>query len=133
MTRMSTSRSVFLPVLAAACFAAAGSPAAEPSPEATVREAYAVTIRQLASTGPKPAEPPFRPPHRQRLMTKELSGLFARDELFMKESGDQGHIGSDPFIGGQDGEVRNLRVTLGERAGDRATVLADFQSFRRFA
>ncbi len=64
-------------------------------------------------------------------MTKELSALFARDELFMKESGDQGHIGADPFISGQDGEVKNLRVTVSERAGERATVFADFQSFSK--
>ncbi len=104
--------------------------AAEPSPEAPAREAYAITIRQLAGIDSgKAVQPPFRPPHRQRLMTKELSALFARDELFMKESGDQGNIAADPFISGQDGEVKQLRVTLGERSGERATVFADFMSF----
>lgn len=102
---------------------------ASSSPEATIREAYAITIRQLGSNGPKPVQPPFRPPHRQRLMTKELSGLFARDEQFMKESGDQGNIGSDPFISGQDGDVKNLRVTVPQRSADSATVFADFMSF----
>lgn len=104
--------------------------AAETSPEATVREAYAITIRELADIeAGKPAKPPFRPPHRQRLMTKELSALFARDEQFMKESGDQGNIGSDPFISGQDGEVKQLRVTVAERSVASATVFADFISF----
>jgi hypothetical protein len=102
--------------------------AAETSPEATVREAYAITVRQLASFGKARVQPPFRPPHRQRLMTKELSALFARDELFMKESGDQGNIGSDPFISGQDGEVKELRITVGRRSADSATVPADFMS-----
>jgi len=100
------------------------------SPEATIREAYAITIRQLAGIDAgKPTEPPFRPPHRQKLMTKSLSALFARDELFMKESGDQGNMASDPFIGGQDGEVKNLRVTVGERSAESAIVFADFMSF----
>jgi hypothetical protein len=104
--------------------------AAETSPEATVREAYAITIRELADIeAGKPAKPPFRPPYRQRLMTKELSALFARDEQFMKESGDQGNIGSDPFISGQDGEVKQLRVTVAERSVASATVFADFISF----
>ncbi|SFI40471.1 Protein of unknown function [Bosea sp. OK403] len=104
--------------------------AAETSPEATVREAYAITIRELADIeAGKVAQPPFRPPHRQRLMTKELSALFARDEQFMKESGDQGNIGSDPFISGQDGEVKQLRVTVAERSVASATVFADFISF----
>jgi hypothetical protein len=104
--------------------------AAETSPEATVREAYAITIRELADIeAGKTAQPPFRPPHRQRLMTKELSALFARDEQFMKESGDQGNIGSDPFISGQDGEVKQLRVTVAERSVASATVFADFISF----
>jgi hypothetical protein len=102
--------------------------AAESSPEATVRDAYAVTIRQLASIGKARVQPPFRPPHRQRLMTKSLSALFARDELYQKESGDQGHVDADPFISGQDGEVKNLRVTVPERSVERATVFADFMS-----
>jgi hypothetical protein len=109
---------------------AGAADAAETSPEATVRDAYAITIRELADIeAGKAAKPPFRPPHRQRLMTKELSALFARDEQFMKESGDQGNIGSDPFISGQDGEVKQLRVTVAERSVASATVFADFISF----
>ncbi|WNJ91904.1 DUF3828 domain-containing protein [Bosea sp. 685] len=105
--------------------------AAETSPEATVREAYAITIRELADieAGKKATQPPFRPPHRQRLMTKELSALFARDEQFMTESRDQGHMDFDPFISGQDGEVKQLRVTVSERSAESATVFADFFSF----
>lgn len=117
-------------LMLSAMFGLSPASAAEPSPEAPIREAYAITIRQLAGIDSgKAVQPPFRPPHRQRLMTKELSALFARDELFMKESGDQGNIAADPFISGQDGEVKNLRVTLGERTGERATVFSDFMSF----
>jgi hypothetical protein len=122
-----------LPAMALALLPAVGAGAAyaaETSPEATVREAYAITIRELADIeAGKPAKPPFRPPHRQRLMTKEFSALFARDEQFMKESGDQGNIGSDPFISGQDGEVKQLRVTVAEHSTGSATVFADFISF----
>ncbi len=125
-----TIRTALLALTLLPAVGAGAADAAETSPEATVREAYAVTIRELADIeAGKPAKPPFRPPHRQRLMTKELSALFARDEQFMKESGDQGNIGSDPFISGQDGEVKQLRVTVAERSTGSATVFADFVSF----
>ena len=104
--------------------------AADPTPDVPVREAYAVTIRQLANTGSKPVEPPWRRPHRDRLMSKGLAALFARDDLFMTESGDIGHVDADPFISGQDGEVKNLRVTVAEPPADgRALVTASFRSF----
>jgi hypothetical protein len=41
--------------------------AAGNGPDATVRRAYAVTMRELASQGK--VEPPWRPPHRDRLMS----------------------------------------------------------------
>ena len=105
--------------------------AAEPSPETPVREAYAVTIRQLAPNARNVA-PPWRPPHRDRLMSKDLAALFARDDLFMAESGDIGHVDADPFISGQDGEVKNLRVTVTEApANGRALVTASFRSFKQ--
>jgi hypothetical protein len=117
-----------LAVLAAVwLFGSACAWAAGDGPDATVRRAYAVTIRELASQGK--VEPPWRPPHRDQLMSKRLAGLFARDDQFMKESGDVGHIDSDPFISGQDGEVKNLKVSIGSQEGDKATVFADFRSF----
>jgi hypothetical protein len=105
--------------------------AAEPSPEAPVREAYAVTIRQLAPNARNVA-PPWRPPHRDKLMSKSLAALFARDDLFQEESGDIGHIDADPFISGQDGEVKNLRVTVTEPpANGKALITASFRSFKQ--
>jgi hypothetical protein len=105
--------------------------AAESTPDAPVREAYAVTIRQLAPNA-KGVEPPWRPPHRDRLMSKSLAGLFARDDLFQEESGDIGHIDADPFISGQDGEVKNLRLTVSEKPlAGRALVTASFLSFKQ--
>ncbi len=110
-----------LSLFGSACAWAAGD-----GPDATVRRAYAVTIRELASHGK--AEPPWRPPYRDELMSKRLAGLFARDDQYMEESGDEGNIDSDPFIGGQDGDVKNLKVTIGSQEGDKATVFADFRS-----
>ena len=116
-----------------ACAPASLASAAESSPDGVVREAYAITVRSLASIDAKKrVEPPFRPPHRQRLMSRELSAMFARDELFMNESGDMGHVDADPFISGQDGEVKNLQVAVTvPPAGGKAVVTASFRSFRQ--
>lgn len=100
--------------------------AAEPTPDATVKAAYAITVKTLSSSG----EPPWRPPHRDRLMSKGLAILFARDDLYQEEAGEVGHVGADPFISGQDGEVKNLRVSVTEKpANGRALVTAAFRSF----
>jgi hypothetical protein len=106
--------------------------AAEPGPEAPIREAYAVTVRQLAGSGPNPVPAPWQPPHRDKLMSKGLAALFARDELYQEEAGEIGHVGADPFISGQDGEVKNLRVSVTEApANGRALVTASFRSFKQ--
>ncbi|WP_197279603.1 DUF3828 domain-containing protein [Bosea sp. AAP35] len=104
--------------------------AAEPSPEAPIREAYAITIRQLAGSGARPVAAPWQPPNRDKLMSRSLAALFARDELFQTESGDMGHVGADPFLSGQDGEIKNLKVTVSEKpANGKALVTAAFRSF----
>jgi hypothetical protein len=105
---------------------AAAAFAAEPTPDATVRKAYAATQKTLDGGG----EPPWRPPHRDQLMSKSLAALFARDDRYQDESGEIGHIGADPFIQGQDGEVKNLKVTVTQPpAGGKALVTASFRSF----
>lgn len=109
--------------------AAQWAAAAESTPEATVKQAYAATIRGLASSGPKAPPPAWRPPHRDRLLSKGLAALFARDDLYQDESGEMGNIGADPFLNGQDGEVKNLRiVVIGKPAAGQALVTASFQS-----
>jgi len=100
--------------------------AAADGPDATVRRAYAVTIHELADL--KNGVPPWRPPYRDQLMSKRLAGLFARDDQYMDESGDMGNVDADPFISGQAGGVKNLKVTIGSQNGDKATVYADFRS-----
>ncbi|RXT46477.1 hypothetical protein B6S44_27145 [Bosea sp. Tri-44] len=100
--------------------------AAEPTPDATVRKAYEVTQKTLDGGG----EPPWRPPHRDALMSKNLAALFARDDRYQDESGDIGHVGADPFINGQDGEVKDLQIGLaGKASRGRARVVASFRSF----
>ncbi|WP_377840491.1 DUF3828 domain-containing protein [Bosea sp. UC22_33] len=114
-----------------AFFLTAGlSQAADKTPSGTVMDAYAVTRKTLAS--PTEGEPPWRPPHRDKLMSKSLAALFARDDLYQAEAGEIGHIGADPFINGQDGEVKFLKVTvIEEPENGRALVNAAFRSIQR--
>lgn len=110
----------------------AGAVAAPSSPEAPVREAYAITIRQLAGAAGKPVAAPWQKPHRDRLMSRALATLFARDELYQDEAGEMGNLGADPFLSGQDGEVKSLKVSVtAPPAGGKALVTATFRSFKQ--
>lgn len=101
---------------------------ADEGPDAPVREAYAVTEKTLAGEGG--AEPPWRPPHRDRLMSQSLAAMFARDDLYQDESEDMGHVDADPFLSGQDGEIKSLRLSVSQKpAGGKAGVTAQFRSF----
>ncbi|WP_306225266.1 DUF3828 domain-containing protein [Bosea beijingensis] len=116
------------PAALALLLAAATAQAGDKTPAGTVMDAYAVTRKTLASSG----EPPWRPPHRDKLMSKSLAALFARDDLYQDEAGEIGHIGADPFISGQDGEVKFLKVTVaGPPENGRALVNASFRSFKQ--
>jgi len=95
------------------------------TPRGPVADAYAITIKTLAGKG----QPAWRPPHRDKLMSRELAALFARDDLFQKESGDMGQIGADPFLNGQDGEIKKLSLDTIPVAAGKATVVASFRSF----
>jgi hypothetical protein len=106
--------------------AAGAATAAEPTPDATIRKAYQITQKVLDGSG----EPPWRPPHRDRLFSKSLAAMFARDDRYQDESGDMGHVAADPFIQGQDGEVKNLSVVVTQPpAGGKAQVTARFRSY----
>jgi hypothetical protein len=116
------------PAALAFLLAAASAHAGDKTPAGTVMDAYAVTRKTLASSGP----PPWRPPHRDKLMSKGLAALFARDDLYQDEAGEIGHIGADPFINGQDGEVKLLKVNVVEEPENgRALVNASFRSFKQ--
>ena len=97
-------------------------------PRGPVEAAYAITIKTLAGKGEAPP-PPWRPPHRDKLMSKSLAALFARDDLYQDESGEMGQIGADPFLNGQDGEVKKLSLDTIPVAAGKATVIASFRSF----
>ncbi|MDX3807999.1 DUF3828 domain-containing protein [Bosea thiooxidans] len=95
------------------------------TPSGPVKDAYAVTVKTLAGRG----SPAWRPPHRDKLLSKSLAALFARDDLYQEESGDMGQISADPFLNGQDGEVRKLSLDTIPVAAGKATVQATFRSF----
>ena len=97
-------------------------------PRGPIEEAYAITIRTLSAKGKAPP-PPWRPPHRDKLMSKSLAALFARDDLYQDEAGEIGHIGADPFLNGQDGEIKKLSFDTIPVAAGKATVMANFRSF----
>lgn len=109
-------------------FVAASTRAGDDVPRGPVEEAYAITTRTLAAKGKAPP-PAWRPPHRDKLMSQGLAALFARDELYQDESGDMGQIGADPFLNGQDGEIRKLSLDTIPVAAGKATVIASFRSF----
>lgn len=97
-------------------------------PRGPVEDAYAITIKTLAAKGKAPP-PAWRPPHRDKLMSRSLAALFARDDLYQEESGDMGQIGADPFLNGQDGEIKKLSFDTIPVAAGKATVVANFRSF----
>lgn len=99
--------------------------------ETPVREAYAVVTKQLGPNG-EGVEPPWRQPHRDKLMSRSLAEMFARDDLYQEEAQEIGHLGHDPFIGGQDGEVKNLRIAVTRKPeGGKAEITARFSSFKQ--
>ncbi len=117
-------------VAALMCFAApALADVDTPSPIAMVKQAYDITREGLAHSGAG-AVPPWRAPYRDKLFSKNLANLFKRDDTYQEESGEIGHLDADPFINGQDGEVKDLHVTVTGKASDRRTnVSATFHSF----
>lgn len=109
-------------------FVAVSARAGDDVPRGPVEEAYAITIKVLAAKGKAPP-PAWRPPHRDKLMSTNFAALFARDDLYQDESGEMGQIGADPFLNGQDGEVKKLSLDTIPVAAGKATVIASFRSF----
>ncbi|CAH1671478.1 conserved exported hypothetical protein [Hyphomicrobiales bacterium] len=123
-------RNVVLALALTGLFAvlAVSARAGDDVPRGPVEEAYAITIKMLAAKGKAPP-PAWRPPHRDRLMSQSLAALFARDDLYQDESGEMGQIGADPFLNGQDGEIKKLSFDTIPVAAGKATVFATFRSF----
>lgn len=100
------------------------------SPATPVEQAYRIEQHNLDDSG----SPPWERPHRNQLFSRKLAALFARDETctttFMKECGQLGNLDYDPFLNGQDGEVKNLHIAVTSKPiRDRAEVTASFMSF----
>ncbi|SIQ65238.1 DUF3828 domain-containing protein [Bosea sp. TND4EK4] len=128
MTKILRNVALALALTGLCAFMAASARAGDEVPRGPVEEAYAVTIKTLSAKGKAPP-PAWRPPHRDKLMTRSLAALFARDDLYQEESGEMGQIGADPFLNGQDGEVKKLSFDTIPVAAGKATVLANFRSF----
>lgn len=117
----------FLGFAGLVAFVAIPAHADDSTPRGPVAEAYAVTIKTLAGRG----QPAWRPPHRDRLMSRSLAEPFARDDLYQKESGDMGNIGADPFLNGQAGQIKKLSLDTIPVAAGKATVVASFRNLGR--
>jgi len=103
--------------------------AADSSPEKTVQEAYRIEQQALAKPGSS-AKAPWDEPHRDKLFSKKLAALLARDMIYQEEAGDMGNIDPDPFTGSQDAQVKELQLTVTSKpANGRAEVTASFRSF----
>ena len=95
--------------------------AAQGSPVDPVKAVYA--LLEAGTTGKH--EVWFRPPHRDRLLTRRLAALFATDDRYMEESGDQGNLDFDPAANSQDPDVSNCLKPL-PRRGAAERVQATF-------
>lgn len=97
-------------------------------PEEPVRRAYALVMKGLVPNATGELIP-WRQPHRDGLFTKRFAAMLAADERFMEESGEVGHLSHDPFLSGQDGEIKGLRLRTVSQEADTAQVEAKFRSF----
>ena len=98
-------------------------------PKDPVTRAYRIEAQGLKAT--QNVKPPWFEPHRQVLLSKRLAALFARDEKYGRESEGVGLLDWDPFINGQDGELKGLAIRTITQAVDKSTVEATFVSFRK--
>src|SRR5215813_7864739 len=64
----------------------------------------------------------------ESIHSARLRGLMAADRK-QTPKGEVGRLDFDPFVNGQDWEIKKLVVTETERKGDRATVRATFDNF----
>jgi hypothetical protein len=65
----------------------------------------------------------------KRIFTPELAKLVADDVAESSKSGDVGRIDFDPFINGQDWEVKKVDLSYEQTAPDAITATARFNNF----
>ncbi len=97
-------------------------------PTAPVQEAY--RLEELSLADGKANQPPWAAAHRDGLLSPGLAALFAADDRFEEESQGVGNLDWDPFINGQDGEVKGLVLHAAEAADGKARVTATFMSLK---
>jgi hypothetical protein len=97
-------------------------------PAEVVRNAYKIEIESFNAVGVAGSSP-WDAPNRDLLFTSRLSQLFATDERYMQDSGELGNLDFDPFLNGQDGDIKALTVETKDLSASQATVNASFDSF----
>lgn len=115
-------------LLAALTIAAAPALAASDDPTAPVRAGYEHQAAQAKAREPVPV---WNSRARDRLFSSRLAGLLAAEDRTVKETGEIGAIGYDPFLNGQDGAVRNLVLKEMSRTNGKAVVQATFRALNR--
>lgn len=72
---------------------------------------------------------PLDSPHLNQLFSSAFAKLVKTDDCVKEQKGEVGVLDYDPFIDGQDGEVKKLNIQMVQRAEEKATVEATFISF----
>ena len=72
---------------------------------------------------------PLDSPHLNQLFSSAFAKLVKTDDCVKEQKGEVGVLDYDPFIDGQDGEVKKLNIQMIQRDEEKATVEARFISF----
>src|SRR4051812_40264020 len=87
---------------------AASCPAVADEHTDPVTRAYRIEAASLKDASKTP--PPWSKQSRDALFSARLAALFARDDKYQKEAEGVGLLDWDPFLNGQDGELKNLSI-----------------------
>lgn len=102
----------------------AASAAQAEEPSAFVAKAYDL---DLASPDVTKGLMPWDEPSREKLFSKRLAGLFARDARYGRESHGVGLLDFDPFLSRQCCAAPKLKITTVSKTPDKAVVVAKFE------
>ncbi|MEZ5673320.1 MAG: DUF3828 domain-containing protein [Thiotrichaceae bacterium] len=91
-------------------------------PLATVNQAYQIESDENGIS-------PFDPPYINKLFSAALVELLKTDDCVKEQNDEVGVLDYDPFIDGQDGEVKKLNTRIVQHDQDKATVEVTFVSF----
>jgi hypothetical protein len=71
---------------------------------------------------------PLDAPHLNQLFSSAFAKLVKTDDCVKEQKGEVGVLDYDPFIDGQDGEVKKLNIKMVQQEEEKATVEATFIS-----